>query len=81
MLIDRTGDGYVVWSERTAAWSQGSIRQDIALPVISLALASGDHQRIRSAWREMVMANRDKTGRIIGTVAAIGASRPARWAA
>ncbi len=49
---------------------QGSIRQGIALPAISLALASGDHQRI--AWRELIMADSEKTGRVIGTLAAIG---------
>ena len=38
----------------------------------SLTLASRNHQRIRPTWREVVMADREKTGRIVGTVAAVG---------
>ena len=34
--------------------------------------APRDRQRIKPAWYKLVMANREKTGRIVGTVAAIG---------
>jgi hypothetical protein len=35
-------------------------------------LGSNDRWRIDRPWREVVMADREKTGRIVGTVAAVG---------